>query len=61
MVMADAMVRAKSADPKVYGPELFKTDYQGVTTKVQFDDKGELKNPAYTLYVYRDGKKTPLE
>jgi branched-chain amino acid transport system substrate-binding protein len=60
MVMADAMAKANSADPKVYGPQLFKTDYQGVTAKVAFEPNGELKNPAMTLYVYKDGKKTPL-
>jgi branched-chain amino acid transport system substrate-binding protein len=60
MVLADAMVRAKSADPKVYTPELAKTNYKGVTTTVQFESNGELKNPAITLYNYKDGKKVPL-
>jgi branched-chain amino acid transport system substrate-binding protein len=59
-VLVDAMVRAKSTDPKVYGPLLFQTDYQGVTTKVGFEADGELKNPAMSLYVYRDGKKIAL-
>jgi branched-chain amino acid transport system substrate-binding protein len=60
MVLADAMVKAGSADPKVYGPQLYKTDYQGVTAKVGFESNGELKNPAMTLYSYKDGKKVPL-
>jgi branched-chain amino acid transport system substrate-binding protein len=60
MVMADAMVRANSADPKVYGPKIFETDYQGVTARVRFEPNGELKDPAFTLYVYKDGKKSPL-
>ena len=59
-VLVDAMVKAGSADPKVYGPQLFKTDYAGVTTKVGFEADGELKNPAMTLYEYKDGKKVPL-
>jgi len=59
-VLVDAMQRAKSADPKVYGPELFKTNYSGVTAKVAFEADGELKNPAMTLYEYKDGKKVPL-
>ena len=59
-VLVDAMVRAGSTDPKVYGPLLFKADYQGVTTKIGFESDGELKNPAMTLYVYKDGKKVPL-
>ena len=60
MVFADAMQRAGSADPKVYAAELPKTNYQGVTTRVQFDEQGELRNPAMTFIVFRDGKKTPL-
>jgi branched-chain amino acid transport system substrate-binding protein len=59
-VLVDAMVRAGSADPKVYLAKLKETNYQGVTTKVQFEADGELKSPAMTLYVYKDGKKSPL-
>ena len=60
MVMANAMQKANSADPKVYLPFLAKTDYQGVTAKIAFESNGELKNPAMTLYQYKDGKKMPL-
>ncbi|MGE5451462.1 MAG: branched-chain amino acid ABC transporter substrate-binding protein [Acidobacteriota bacterium] len=60
MVLVDAMKRANSADPKVYGPKLAEANYQGVTAKVVFEPNGELKNPAMTLYVYKDGKKVPL-
>ncbi len=59
-VLVDAMVRAGSADPKVYTAKLFDTNYQGVTTKVGFEADGELKNPAMTLYLYKDGKKVAL-
>ena len=59
-VLVDAMVRAGSADPKVYTAKLFDANYQGVTTKVGFEADGELKNPAMTLYVYKDGKKVAL-
>ena len=60
MLLADAMKRANSSDPKVYLPELAKSNYKGVTANIAFEPNGELKNPAITLYVYRDGKKTPL-
>ena len=60
MVFADAMQRAGSWDPKVYAAELPKTNYQGVTTRVQFDERGELRNPEMTFIVFRDGKKVPL-
>jgi branched-chain amino acid transport system substrate-binding protein len=59
-VLVEAMVKAGSADPKVYLPKLAETNYQGVTTKVAFEPDGELKNPAMTLYVYKDGKKVAL-
>ena len=60
MVLVDAMKRAGSADPKVYLPFLAKTDYKGVTTRVQFEADGELKNPAMTFYAYKDGKQVAL-
>jgi branched-chain amino acid transport system substrate-binding protein len=60
MVLVDAMVKAGSTDPKVYGPTLFKTEYQGVTAKIAFEADGELKNPSMSLYQYKDGKKIPI-
>jgi len=60
MVLVDAMKRAGSADPKVYLPALAKTNYKGVTTTVQFEADGELKNPAMTFYAYKDGKQIAL-
>ncbi|WP_457282750.1 branched-chain amino acid ABC transporter substrate-binding protein [Polaromonas sp. P5_D5] len=59
-VLVDAMKRAGSWDPKVYTPELIKTNFKGVTTTIAFEPNGELKNPAITLYVYKDGKKSAL-
>ena len=61
MVMADAMQRAKSSDPAKYLPELAKTQaYKGVTGNVAFDEKGDIKNGALTLYTYKSGKRDPL-
>ncbi len=60
MVLVDAMKRANSTDPKVYGPKLVEAAYQGVTAKVMFEPNGELKNPAMTLYTYKDGKKVAI-
>jgi len=59
-VLVDAMKRANSWDPKVYTPFIGKTKFKGVTTTVQFEPNGELKNPAITLYTYKDGKKIAL-
>ncbi|MEO8123819.1 MAG: branched-chain amino acid ABC transporter substrate-binding protein [Burkholderiales bacterium] len=59
-LIADAMVKAGSSDPKVYNAFLMKEDYKGVTSVIQFEPDGELKNPSMTLYAYKDGKKVPL-
>lgn len=60
MLLGDAIRRANSADPKVYINELAKSNYKGVTTVIAFEANGEMKNPPYTLYHFKDGKKTPL-
>ena len=59
-VLVDAMKRANSVDPKVYTAKLAETNFKGVTSTIAFESNGELKNPAMTLYVYKDGKKSPL-
>ena len=55
-----ATKRANSVDPKVYTAKLAESNFKGVTSTIQFESNGELKNPAITLYVYKDGKKVPL-
>ncbi len=58
MVMADAMVKAGSADPAKYLPVLAKTSgYQGVTGTISFDEKGDIKNGALTLFTYKGDKR----
>jgi branched-chain amino acid transport system substrate-binding protein len=60
-IMVDAMVKAGSADPKVYLPVLAKTSgYKGVTGTVSFDDKGDVLNGALTLYSYKAGKRDEI-
>ena len=60
-VMVAAMVKADSADPKVYLPVLAKTDgYKGVTGTISFDEKGDIKNGALTLYTYKGEKREQL-
>ena len=59
-LLVDAMKRANSVDPKVYVNELAKANFKGVTSTIAFEPNGEMKNPAITLYNYKDGKKTPL-
>jgi branched-chain amino acid transport system substrate-binding protein len=61
MVMADAMIRANSVDPAVYLPEVAKTQYQGVTGNIAFDEKGDVKAAAITLYQAKGDKWEVLE
>jgi branched-chain amino acid transport system substrate-binding protein len=37
-----------------------RTNFRGVTSVISFEPNGELRNPAFTLYTYKDGKKVPL-
>lgn len=61
MVMAMAMQKAGSSDPKVYLPVLAKTEgYKGVTGTITFDEKGDIKNGALTLYTYKAGKREQI-
>ena len=60
-VMIDAMKRADSTNPFKYLAELPKTAYQGMTSKISFDAKGDLQDGAITLYQSRGGKWEPLD
>ncbi|MDO8437234.1 MAG: branched-chain amino acid ABC transporter substrate-binding protein [Nitrosomonadaceae bacterium] len=55
-IMIEAMKRADSVKPEKYLPELAKTDYNGVTARIVFDEKGDLKAGAVTFYRVRNGK-----
>ena len=55
-LLAAAMVEAGSSDPAKYLPFLAKTDgYKGVTGTISFDNKGDIKNGALTLFTYKAG------
>ncbi|MFG6449135.1 branched-chain amino acid ABC transporter substrate-binding protein [Roseateles sp. BYS180W] len=60
-VMVAAMVKAGSAEPAKYLPVLAKTEgYKGVTGTISFDNKGDIKNGALTMYTYRGGKRAEI-
>ena len=59
-LIVDAMKRANSVDPKVYTPELLKSNFKGVTSTIAFESNGEPKSPPVTIYSYKDGKKVAL-
>ncbi len=61
-VMVAAMVKAGSADPAKYLPVLAKTDnYHGVTGDISFDDKGDIRNGALTLFTYKGEKREEMK
>ena len=60
-VMVAAMVKAGSSEPAKYLPVLAKTEgYKGVTGTISFDEKGDVKNGALTLYTYKGGKRDAI-
>jgi branched-chain amino acid transport system substrate-binding protein len=61
MVMADAMKRANSVESAKFLSAIGKTDYQGVTARVMFDDLGDLMNGSVSIYQVKDGKWAFLE
>ncbi|MGB4344995.1 MAG: branched-chain amino acid ABC transporter substrate-binding protein [Burkholderiaceae bacterium] len=60
MVMATAMQKANSIEPAKYLPELKKISYKGVTGKIEFDARGDIKNGILTLYTYNAGLRTQI-
>ncbi|MGB5012243.1 MAG: branched-chain amino acid ABC transporter substrate-binding protein [Candidatus Dechloromonas phosphoritropha] len=56
MVAADSMKRADSVEPAKYLPEVGKTNYDGVTALIAFDEFGDLKGGAISVYQYKGGK-----
>ncbi|UDF33941.1 UNVERIFIED_ORG: branched-chain amino acid ABC transporter substrate-binding protein [Shinella sp. XGS7] len=60
-VLVAAMVKAGSAEPAKYLPVLAKTEgYKGVTGTIAFDNKGDIKNGALTLFTYKGGNREQI-
>ncbi len=55
MVIADSMKRANSVEPAKYLPEIGKTNMEGVSGKIEFDEFGDLKGGAISIYRYESG------
>lgn len=56
MILAQAMQRAGTTDPAKVKKELAKTDYNGVTSRIRFDARGDLAQGAITVYRAVDGQ-----
>ncbi|MCC2637719.1 MAG: branched-chain amino acid transporter substrate-binding protein [Moraxellaceae bacterium] len=55
-VVAEAMKRAGSIEPAKYRAEMAKTSHDGVTANIAFDERGDLKGGAITLYRVEGGQ-----
>lgn len=55
-VMINAMMRANSTDPAIYLPFLRNTDFPGVTGRIRFDERGDLRGGSISLYQVVQGK-----
>jgi branched-chain amino acid transport system substrate-binding protein len=60
MVFAQAMQTANSSDPARFLPALAAVKHEGVTGAIAFDQKGDLRDAAMTIYTFRKGKKAKL-
>ena len=60
-VMLAAMQKADSADPAKYLLELAMITHNGVTANIAFEEKGDIKDGAVTLYQVQRGKWQPLQ
>ena len=60
MVLAQAMLRADSAQAEAYLPQLRQIHHEGVTGAIAFDSQGELRDPRVTLYSYASGERKAL-
>jgi branched-chain amino acid transport system substrate-binding protein len=55
------MVKANSVEPAKYLPALAQTSgYKGVTGNLSFDNKGDIKNGALTVYTFKAGKRDAI-
>jgi branched-chain amino acid transport system substrate-binding protein len=59
-ILIQAMQKANSSDPKKYLPEVAKIDFNGVTGKIAFDNKGDRKDAEMTIFTMKGGKITPV-
>ncbi len=59
-VVIEAMKRADSVDPAKFTAEIYNVSLQGATGKIEFDAKGDRKNPDMTIFRMQGGKIVPV-
>lgn len=60
-VLINAMRAANSAEPNQYLSFLAKINFNGVTSKIAFDNYGDIKDGPITLYEVKNNQWLPLE
>jgi branched-chain amino acid transport system substrate-binding protein len=55
-VIAEAMKRAGSADRAAITGAMPATNYAGVTGTISFDEKGDIKGGAISMFKVKEGK-----
>ena len=53
---ADAAAKAGSTDPEAVAKALGEGSYETVLGTLAFNDKGDVENPEYVMYVWKDGQ-----
>jgi len=60
MMIADAMQKAKSADPKKYEPVLAKIKYNGVAGVYEYDQHHDMKSSPVTVFDFKNAEPNPI-
>ena len=55
-IWAEAAKRAKSLETSILSKTIRSSTYETVIGKLTFDGKGDVRNPAYAWYVWKDGQ-----
>jgi branched-chain amino acid transport system substrate-binding protein len=58
-VWAEAATKAKSTDAAAVAAALRTGTYQSAVGPLAFDQKGDIKNPVYDIYIWKNGKSSP--
>ena len=59
-VWAEAANKAKSTDAAAIAKTLRNGKFDSAVGLLEFDQKGDIKNPVYDIYVWKDGKSAPM-
>jgi branched-chain amino acid transport system substrate-binding protein len=58
---ADAANKAKSTDPAKVAAALRSGKYDSTVGVLEFDQKGDIKQPVYDIYIWKDGNYAPIK